>query len=104
MARPRLLREVVEEQVPTTDVVLACAPAGYGKTTMLARFAAEQRALGVPVAWVTCDRDDDSRAFWSAVVVATARAAEDAGGSAAALTALRAPMGPVGSHFVATLL
>jgi LuxR family maltose regulon positive regulatory protein len=85
-------------------VLLACAPAGYGKTTMLARFAAEQRALGVPVAWVTCDRDDDVRGFWSAVVMATAHAAEDAGGSASALTALSAPMGHVGPSFVATLL
>ena len=29
----------------------------------------QQRAAGVPVAWVTCDRDDDGTAFWSAVIL-----------------------------------
>ena len=82
-------------------MLLACAPAGYGKTTMLADFSEDQRAAGVPVAWVTCDRDDDATAFWGAVIVAASKAAP---GSAAALTDLEAPTGPADSTFVANLI
>lgn len=101
--RPRLLEGVLDPPAPDRsgpDVLLACAPAGYGKTTMLAGLAAEQRAAGVPVAWVTCARDDDARQFWSAVLTATA----DAAGGTASLTAMRAPVGDADSAFVATLL
>ncbi|HSO64304.1 MAG TPA: LuxR C-terminal-related transcriptional regulator [Ornithinibacter sp.] len=99
MERPRLLDDVLDASGP--DVLLACAPAGYGKTTMLAGFAAQSRANGVPVAWVTCGRDDDALQFWSAVLTATADAT---GGEAASLTALSAPVGEADSAFVATLL
>ena len=102
--RPRLLDGVFDASGPQPsgpDVLLACAPAGYGKTTMLAGFAAERRAAGVPVAWVTCARDDDARHFWSAVLTA---AGDAAGAGAVALTALRAPVGDGDSAFVATLL
>ena len=71
-------------------MLLACAPAGYGKTTMLADWTDQQRAAGVPVAWVTCDRDDDGTAFWSAVILAATEAAPD---SATVLAGLDAPAG-----------
>ena len=102
--RPRLLDGVFDpgpSGLPGADILLACAPAGYGKTTMLARFAAEQRQAGLPVAWVTCDRDDDARAFWNAVVAATSEAAGD---SSSSLPALTAPPGPTDAEFIATLL
>jgi len=51
-------------------VVLAVGPAGYGKTTLLAQWAAADPR---PVAWLTCDaRDDDP-----AVLLAHAGAAID---------------------------
>jgi LuxR family maltose regulon positive regulatory protein len=111
--RPRLLRDLTgarfdDPSTPTDHdlaqgpvVLLACAPAGYGKTTMLADFADDQRAAGMPVAWVTCDRDDDSTAFWSAVIVAATEAAPD---SATVLAGLDAPAGPADSTFVANLI
>ncbi|HYN66708.1 MAG TPA: LuxR C-terminal-related transcriptional regulator [Ornithinibacter sp.] len=111
--RPRLLRDLTgapfdDPSIPSGRdltqgpvVLLACAPAGYGKTTMLADFADDQRAAGVPVAWVTCDRDDDSTAFWSAVLVAATEAAPD---SATMLAGLDAPAGPTDSTFVANLI
>lgn len=50
-------------------VVDVCAPAGYGKTTLLATHAMRLRDRGVPVAWVTCDRhDNDPAQLWSAVL------------------------------------
>ena len=113
MERPRLFRDLTGARFddPSTPsdrdlaqgpvVLLACAPAGYGKTTMLADFADDQRAAGLPVAWVTCDRDDDSTAFWSAVIVAATEAAPD---SATVLAGLDAPAGPADSTFVANLI
>ncbi len=120
--RPRLLRDLAgvpavgagaadtadssaREPSPGPVVLLACAPAGYGKTTMLADFADSQRAAGMPVAWVTCDRDDDSAAFWSAVIVAaTEAAAETPTDAAAMLAGLDAPAGRTDSTFVANLI
>ena len=111
--RPRLLRDLtgdpVDDLTPTSDpdraagpvVLLACAPAGYGKTTMLADWTDQQRDAGVPVAWVTCDRDDDGTAFWGAVILAATEAAPD---SATALGGLDAPAGPADSTFVANLM
>ena len=106
--RPRLLRDLAGARGDAAtngnrgpEVLLACAPAGYGKTTMLADFADEQRAAGVPVAWVTCDRDDDGTAFWSAVILAATEAAPE---SATVLAGMDAPTGPADATFVANLI
>ncbi len=106
--RPRLLRDLGSGGGGFTpargggpEVLLACAPAGYGKTTMLADFTDEQRAAGVPVAWVTCDRDDDGTAFWGAVILAATEAAPE---SATVLAGLDAPTGAADASFVANLV
>src|SRR2546423_15158813 len=53
------------------DVALICAPAGYGKTLLLADWARTGTALDV--AWVGLDHDDnDPGRLWSAVVAAVA--------------------------------
>jgi LuxR family maltose regulon positive regulatory protein len=53
-----------------TDLVIVSAPAGYGKTVVLADWA---RHHSDPVAWVTVDRmDDDPRRLWTAVRAALA--------------------------------
>jgi LuxR family transcriptional regulator, maltose regulon positive regulatory protein len=67
VARPGLLEafaRALEHQV-----VLVCAPAGYGKTTMLAQYA--DRPESPAVAWVTLDPgDNDPARFWSHVAAA----------------------------------
>jgi LuxR family maltose regulon positive regulatory protein len=51
------------------DAVLVCAPAGYGKTVVLADWV--QAGGGSDTAWVSVDRDDnDPRRLWAAVVAA----------------------------------
>ncbi len=56
VARPRLLdRLTAVERVPLTVVT---APAGFGKTTLLAAWAA---SWPHPVAWVALDEGDDAR-------------------------------------------
>lgn len=55
VARPRLLRRL--SSALDAQVVLVQAPAGYGKSTLLAQFAAVSKR---PVAWLSLDaRDDD---------------------------------------------
>jgi LuxR family maltose regulon positive regulatory protein len=59
-------------------VVLVCAPAGYGKTTLLSIWAARESDLGHPVAWVQLDADDnDPFRLWSAILQAIAVVAPD---------------------------
>jgi LuxR family transcriptional regulator, maltose regulon positive regulatory protein len=53
------------------DAVLVCAPAGYGKTMLLADWA--HAGTGSDTAWVSLDRDDnDPKRLWTAVVAALA--------------------------------
>ncbi len=52
--RPRLLDEL-EQMITTRRVVALAAPAGWGKTTTLAQWAASSR---LPVAWYTLDPAD----------------------------------------------
>jgi LuxR family maltose regulon positive regulatory protein len=66
--RPALRRELDR----AVDVALLCAPAGYGKTTLLAEWVSA--SSDVDTAWVRLDRDDDDpRRLWSAVLAAIGR-------------------------------
>jgi LuxR family maltose regulon positive regulatory protein len=42
-----------------TNLILVCAPAGYGKTTLLAEWARSLSKTGVAVAWYALDEGDD---------------------------------------------
>ena len=77
IARPRVPDEFVVRKQLLTDlddassVVTVCAPAGFGKTTLLAGWACT--SPDVVTAWVNVDRDDnDPRRLWSAVAAAVA--------------------------------
>ncbi len=61
--RPRLLKRL---EASDAQVLALIAPAGYGKTTLLAQFAASPNR---PVAWLTLD-DSASDAAWLAASVA----------------------------------
>src|SRR5690606_8356433 len=50
------LIEVIERDVPRFRVTSVSAPAGYGKTTLLAQWA---RRSDIPVAWVSFGEDDN---------------------------------------------
>jgi LuxR family maltose regulon positive regulatory protein len=64
----------------SADVALVCAPAGYGKTMLLADWAhagtgsdRSDRSDRSDIAWVSLDRDDnDPKRLWTAVVAALA--------------------------------
>jgi LuxR family maltose regulon positive regulatory protein len=67
VSRPRL-RSVLD-RTRTATAALICAPAGFGKTMLLADWARGDAGI----AWVSVDPDDnDDRRFWSAVLAALA--------------------------------
>jgi LuxR family maltose regulon positive regulatory protein len=61
LMRPKLdaSREVLDGHYPVVAVV---APAGYGKSTLMARWHAELTKRGVPCGWLSLDEDDDDAA------------------------------------------
>jgi LuxR family maltose regulon positive regulatory protein len=74
----RLLDQVGVDEVGAVGLV--SAPAGYGKTLLVAQWA--RAAGGVETAWVRLDRDDDDpRRLWSAVLAAVGRCASVPSGS-----------------------
>jgi LuxR family maltose regulon positive regulatory protein len=70
VARERLIRRLL---VPGDSLVVTIiAPAGYGKTTLLAQWGARETR---PVAWVTVDAmDADPHALFEAIATSTHRA------------------------------
>ncbi len=85
--RPRLAARLDEGL--TRGLILACAPAGYGKTVLLADWA---RRSGHPVAWLSLDAgDNDPARFWRHAVAALDRARPGIGERVAPLLGPPAP-------------
>ena len=67
--RPRLAQRL--DEGTERGLVLACAPAGYGKTVLLAEWVRRSRH---PVAWLSLDAgDNDPARFWRHAVAALDR-------------------------------
>ena len=65
--------ELLRQLDSAADVALVSAPAGYGKTLLVAEWA--RASTEVDTAWVRLDQDDnDQRRLWSAVLASVARA------------------------------
>src|SRR4029450_10882923 len=66
LARPRLLERLT--QGTALKLTLVCAPAGFGKTSLLGEWA---RRSARPVAWLSLDAgDNDPARFWRYVAAA----------------------------------
>ncbi|GAA1953768.1 LuxR C-terminal-related transcriptional regulator [Nocardioides panacihumi] len=89
VARPRLIGLL--GRASGSPVTLVSAPAGFGKTSLLAAWLSAHRDTSAgerPVAWVSLDeRDRQATSFWSYVLLALDRAVPGSG--AAALTLLQ---------------
>ncbi len=73
-----------------TRLMLLSAPAGFGKTTLLAEWLAGQ---AVPAAWISLDETDNSPAqFWAYFITALQKLQQGVGASA--LAAFHAPQPP----------
>ena len=87
VTRDRLLDRLDENGIQRLCLVVA--PAGWGKTTLLAEWARRTGDQESP-AWVTLDEtDDEPHRFWTYVLTALAKAAPDL--TSDALAALRVP-------------
>ncbi|MDP9219166.1 MAG: LuxR C-terminal-related transcriptional regulator [Actinomycetota bacterium] len=100
VARPRLTERL--EATSRAAVTLVSAPAGFGKTTILANWLAAAPVNGPPVAWVSLDpRDNDPTSFWTYVVTALQSAVPAVG--VAALGLLHTPQ-PAPAAVISALL
>src|SRR5919108_242969 len=67
--RPRLLEQL--RAGLAGKLTLVAAPAGFGKTTLVAAWCAAGDGQAVPAAWVALDAgDNDSGRFWTHVLAA----------------------------------
>ena len=102
--RPRLSERL--DRGAASKLVLVSAPAGFGKTTLLAEWlAAGPAALADQrlAAWLSLDRgDNDPASFWAYVIAALRTVASGVGESALAL--LDAPQPPPIEAVLTTLL
>ena len=86
--RGRGLAERLEEGL-ARGLMLVCAPAGYGKTVLLADWV---RRAELPAAWLSLDAgDNDPARFWRHAVAALDRARPGIGGRLAPLLGPPAP-------------
>src|SRR6266511_4327979 len=73
--RPRIVprTHLVKQLTPEagTKLILICAPAGYGKTTLLAEWSQTLLQNGVAVAWYALDPSDDAPIPFAAYLVAS---------------------------------
>ena len=87
MPRPRLLAQL--DEGVARGLVSVCAPAGYGKTVLLADWARRGRH---PAAWLSLDAgDNDPARFWRHAVAALDRACPGTGERVAPLLGPPAP-------------
>ena len=100
VARPRLSERL--SRGAESVLTLVSAPAGFGKTTLLAEWLAAAPADGRSVAWLSLDqRDNDPALFWTYLVAALKTAAHGVGAGALAL--LQSPRPPSEAGLVTLL-
>ena len=84
-------------------LTLVSAPAGFGKTTLLAEWLAVTQASERPAAWVSLDQgDNDPTLFWAYFI--TALQTVHSGVGETALSLLRSPQPPPIEALLGTLL
>ena len=100
MARPRLSERL--SRGAESALTLVSAPAGFGKTTLLAEWLAVAAADERSVAWLSLDqRDNDPALFWTYLVAALNTGVPGVGSGA--LSVLQPPQPPNEAGLVALL-
>src|SRR5438093_3205364 len=99
--RPRLIERL--NRTAEAKLTLLSAPAGFGKTTLLAEWLAAAPAGERSAAWLSLDQGDSQPAtFWTYLIAALQRVAPRVGAGALAL--LGSPRPPAIEEVLATLL
>jgi LuxR family maltose regulon positive regulatory protein len=101
VSRPRLIERL--HQGIERKLTLVSAPAGFGKTTLLAEWVAAAPASERPVAWVSLDQGDNAPAFFWAYFI-TALQKVQSGVGERALSLLHLPQPPPIESVLATLI
>src|ERR671928_1889482 len=97
VARPRLADRL--NHGTESKLTLVSAPAGFGKTTLLAEWLADKRSA----AWLSLDQSDNqSSLFWTYLIAALQTVVPSLGVSA--LPLLQSPQPPPIETILATLL
>jgi LuxR family maltose regulon positive regulatory protein len=90
VARPRLTERL--NAASGSPLTVLSAPAGFGKTTVLAEWLAGLEAHGTGVAWLSLDqRDNDGPLFWTYLATALHSAVDAVGAEALQLLASSSP-------------
>ncbi len=101
VARPRLIERL--HQGRERKLTLVVAPAGFGKTTLLADWLAETGRDERPVGWVSLDESENEPAqFWAYVIAALRRIHPDVGARALAMLRTSQPLA-IGSVLTALI-
>ena len=101
VSRPRLIERL--DQGTERKLTLISAPAGFGKTTLLAEWLAATPASERPAAWVSLDQsENDPALFWAYFIAALQTVQSDVGKSA--LSLLHSPQPPPIETLLGTLL
>jgi len=100
VARPRLGERLTRGA--ESALTLVSAPAGFGKTTLLAEWLAVAAADGRSVAWLSLDQGDNDPALFWTYLVAALNTGAPAGGTGA-LSLLQPPQPPGEAGLVALL-
>lgn len=99
--RPRLLERL--SRGARSKLTLIAAPAGFGKTTLLAEWLAAAPADGRSAAWLALDQGDNHPvSFWTYLIAALRRVEPEIG--AGALSLLHSPQPPPIETVLASLL
>jgi LuxR family maltose regulon positive regulatory protein len=99
--RPRLTQQFSASLERSLTIV--CAPAGYGKTSLLGEWLASEAGRAVQVAWLSLDEDDnDSAHFLSYLVSALASVSDINAGEL--LSLLQSPQPPSPKVIVTALI
>ena len=99
--RPRLIDRL--DQEIERKLTLVSAPAGFGKTTLLAEWLAAPPASERPAAWVSLDQSDNDPAFFWAIFI-TALQTVQSGVGESALSLLHSPQPPPIESLLTTLI
>src|SRR4051794_30103665 len=76
--RPGLLERL--DRGAEAKLILISAPAGFGKTSLLAEWLASVPATGASAAWLSLDpTDNDPTAFWTYAIAALRTVSRDIG-------------------------
>jgi LuxR family maltose regulon positive regulatory protein len=101
VARPRLIERM--NRGAESRMTLISAPAGFGKSTLVAEWLAAAPTSGPSAAWLSLDQaDNQPGSFWTYLVAAVQTVAPGVG--ARALSLLQEPQPPPIATILATLL